>query len=113
MNNNGLLKPCDNSCPFICRFLADRFVEGTCPFCNYEVIGYIYFVQRLFDHLSREVISSTSTSVSADFEITGGWFEKTRFCLIFVALFFNVFTEILGSSSNGDGNESDKKAIGL
>ena len=20
-----------------CRFLADRFVEGTCPFCNFEV----------------------------------------------------------------------------
>jgi methionyl-tRNA synthetase len=20
---------------FICRFLADRFVEGTCPFCAY------------------------------------------------------------------------------
>ncbi len=22
---------------FDCRFLADRFVEGTCPLCNYEV----------------------------------------------------------------------------
>ena len=32
----------DNSSSFICRFLADRFVEGTCPFCNYEVILYMY-----------------------------------------------------------------------
>ena len=26
----------DHFCRFY-RFLADRFVEGTCPFCNYEV----------------------------------------------------------------------------
>lgn len=26
-----------------CRFLADRFVEGTCPFCNFEVSNFDHF----------------------------------------------------------------------
>ena len=28
------------------RFLADRFVEGSCPFCNYEVGQNLLWVQN-------------------------------------------------------------------
>ena len=52
----------DNSSPFICRFLADRFVEGTCPFCNYEVIlektRFYLILAAHFFHVLTEILGS-------------------------------------------------------
>ena len=45
------------------RFLADRFVEGTCPFCNYEV-G-LSLVLQLFH------MKSLVANVSFKFRVTG------------------------------------------
>ena len=47
------------------RFLADRFVEGTCPFCNYEVSSPKNLVFKLLVCLghAREAVTCNATRV--------------------------------------------------
>ena len=40
------------------RFLADRFVEGICPYCSYEVWDKILVIKKLNLHSSRTPVET-------------------------------------------------------